>query len=78
MGFLPGSIKKYNYLEGHINTPIEDTLILAGISKKSSRYPLFLSFKNISVSDVVPLLNKVWESYNVELVTIRKKKGGFS
>jgi len=44
----------------------------------SSRYPLHLSFKNVRLSEVLPLLNKVKQSYDISFVTIRKRRGGSS
>lgn len=49
----------------------------SGFSNNSFCYPLSFSFKNLSSDEVIPLLEDIFKSYNVEFVRIRRK-GGFS
>lgn len=60
------------------NKLIEEDRNLAVSLNNSSCYPLHFSFKNISLSEILPLLNSIVKEYNIENIIIRKRKRGLS
>lgn len=54
----------------------EDCWDLSGSSNNSSCYPLLISFKDVRLSDVLPLLNSISKHYSVRSVHISNYVGG--
>jgi hypothetical protein len=57
------------------NKYIQEDLNLGGFSNNSFCYPLHLSFKDLSLTDVLPLLEDIFSAYNVEFISIRRRGG---
>jgi len=61
------------------NKLIEEEENPGGFPNNSSCYPLLhFSFKNISLSEILPLLNSIVREYDIENIIIRKRKRGLS